>query len=346
LIDNAKSGSMPRVTASAPGKLVLLGEYAVLEGAPAVVMAVNRRASATLLEHKDGIMIDAPSLGIPSARGRVTGHGSVDWLGAASTIAGKLGLAGAVIAAEAGADARLHAVLDTDAFFHGPDKLGLGSSAALTVALAGAIRTAKGEATPDARGLIELHRSCQGGRGSGLDIAASLAGGAIVYRLRDGQPHSEAIKLPAGLDITCVWSGRSASTGDFLQRVAAWRDAEPRRHAVVMNNLKSCASAGAMAMQCNDTATVLEAAATYARDLAELGRASGANIVSVEHVKIGTVAKACGVVYKTCGAGGGDIGVGLSTDADRLSYFRRRLEAAGFNTLDLGLDPMGLSATD
>jgi phosphomevalonate kinase len=30
--------------ASAPGKLVLAGEYAVLDGAPAIVMAVDRRA--------------------------------------------------------------------------------------------------------------------------------------------------------------------------------------------------------------------------------------------------------------------------------------------------------------
>ena len=36
------------IAASAPGKLVLLGEYAVLEGAPAVAMAVDRRAVAKL----------------------------------------------------------------------------------------------------------------------------------------------------------------------------------------------------------------------------------------------------------------------------------------------------------
>ena len=36
------------VTATAPGKLVLLGEYAVLEGAPALVMAIDRRAEVRL----------------------------------------------------------------------------------------------------------------------------------------------------------------------------------------------------------------------------------------------------------------------------------------------------------
>ncbi len=32
------------LTASAPGKVVLSGEYAVLDGAPAIGMAINRRA--------------------------------------------------------------------------------------------------------------------------------------------------------------------------------------------------------------------------------------------------------------------------------------------------------------
>ena len=39
---------MTRVSSSAPGKVVLAGEYVVLDGAPAVSMAVNRRAVVTL----------------------------------------------------------------------------------------------------------------------------------------------------------------------------------------------------------------------------------------------------------------------------------------------------------
>ena len=41
---------MRQVTVSAPGKLFVGGEYAVLEGAPAVVTTVDRRAVATTID--------------------------------------------------------------------------------------------------------------------------------------------------------------------------------------------------------------------------------------------------------------------------------------------------------
>jgi mevalonate kinase len=43
------------IVARAPGKLVALGEYAVLEGAPALVLAVDRYCVATLAESGDGL---------------------------------------------------------------------------------------------------------------------------------------------------------------------------------------------------------------------------------------------------------------------------------------------------
>ncbi len=43
-----------RFHARAPGKLVALGEYAVLDGAPALVLAIDRYAVATLEPSRDG----------------------------------------------------------------------------------------------------------------------------------------------------------------------------------------------------------------------------------------------------------------------------------------------------
>ncbi|EIM03110.1 hypothetical protein UUC_07101, partial [Rhodanobacter denitrificans] len=54
-----------------------------------------------------------------------------------------------------------------------------------------------------------------------------------------------------------------------------------------------------------------------------------------EHRALAALAARLGVAYKTCGAGGGDIGIALATDAARLQAFRRAASAAGFPVLDL-----------
>jgi mevalonate kinase len=43
------------IRARAPGKMVALGEYAVLEGAPALVLAVDRYAAATIAPSEDAL---------------------------------------------------------------------------------------------------------------------------------------------------------------------------------------------------------------------------------------------------------------------------------------------------
>ena len=51
------------VRTSAPGKVILSGEYAVLDGAPAVVMAVDRRARVSVSAGSgDWHRVSAPGL--------------------------------------------------------------------------------------------------------------------------------------------------------------------------------------------------------------------------------------------------------------------------------------------
>lgn len=335
-----------RVTTSAPGKVVLLGEYAVLAGAPALVAAVDRRARVTLTTTAgDGYTIDAPSLGIVGAEARLSAAGQVEWAGGTDST-DRLGLVTSVIqaVAESGAPPAFHAELDTDDFFaSGGTKLGLGSSAALTVALAGAVFTAAGRQVPTADWLIDAHRRMQDGRGSGLDIAASLHGGVLIYQLGGESVGAASVRLPPEIEWCCVWSGKSASTGDFLRRIAQWREREPSRYAVLMAGLTETAGTGAAAVRRGDGAALLAAVTSYAELLAQFGAASDSDIVSREHREISAAAAASGVRYKTCGAGGGDIGIALAANVGKLADFRRLIGQAGFRALDLAVDPQGLS---
>ena len=355
------------IVASAPGKLVMLGEYAVLEGAPAVAMAVDRRATVALRSRDgDDCLARAPDVLDAPLAFAIGPNGLPDWR-AAGSAAARLdlvdevlrGLADEQLGVAEGSGFEL--ALDTSAFFDaigtGRPKLGLGSSAALTVALASAlvVRGGKAEATAD-RGawlnqLLGLHRKFQGGQGSGVDVATSLYGGVLSYRLPGGNASPEAIPLswPADLHTAFIWSGCSASTPKFLSILREWRgrtalnDAE---YGARMDALSAVAQAAVAALARDDSADFLRCASAYAQDLRALGQASGVSIWSAEHEAIGAIAHARdGVVYKPCGAGGGDVGVVFAMDPDSLAAAVAALATAGFANVPLAVDPTGLRLT-
>jgi phosphomevalonate kinase len=333
------------VTASAPGKLVLLGEYAVLEGAPALVLAVNRRATATLTPIPGSRWeIVSPTLGL-TARLRLAGD-AAEW--DAATPPAELAWIATLLAqfppASVLPPCRIE--LDSDAFYldHAGTriKLGLGSSAALTVALLGALRALAKLPPPTLAEAIATHRAIQHGRGSGIDIAASLTGGLTRFQLDAGTAHTAPTELPHGLHMACIYSGRPASTSAMLAEVATWRTHAPDAYARHLRELATISSRGVDAVAADDAATFLSSLHEYAQALAHFGHAAGVDIASREHLAIGAIATDCGCVYKSCGAGGGDVGVTFSVDNDRLQAFATRVAHASFRVIELKPDRRGL----
>jgi phosphomevalonate kinase len=345
-----------RVSASAPGKLVLVGEYAVLTGAPAIVMAADRRARVQVAR-ANGRADGRES--IVHARGGVAGAARYLFAGGRVTRSGEtLPLVDAILNELVSEleldDAAPFAVeLDTSAFFAasgtaGAHKLGLGSSAALTVAFASALAEYTGRPRRQEQRwisrLISAHRHFQSGRGSGLDIAASLSGGVISYRMNgaDESPTIVARPLPDTFVTMAIWSGHAASTGVALERLERWRAQAPATHARVLAELGELASAADEAARVRDAATLLTVVDSYADALRRFGDASGIEIYGVGHARIAALARERGVVYKPCGAGGGDLGVACSTERVSLEELRAALESEGFSALDLAIDPVGL----
>ncbi len=334
------------VCAGAPGKLVLCGEYAVLEGAPAVVLAVDRRCRVEVAGRMDATFrVDAPDLGVTGARACLTA-GRLRWIGDSADPDGKLNLVTAILEQlydQAAPREVAHVHIDTAAFFGpGGSKLGLGSSAAVTVALTAAMCAYHGYAQPDLQAMLAMHRRIQGGRGSGLDVAGSLRGGVIAYTLVRDEPRVEALDWSSQLAWRAIWSGRSASTGDALARLGAWQSRRGSAYAACMSDLCDAAGVVVQAFRRGDDTTILAGLADYAGRLDALGCQSGIDIVCAEHRALSALAGDCGVVYKSCGAGGGDVGVAIGRDPDALAHFCRRSAAAGFPVLDCAIDWHGL----
>jgi phosphomevalonate kinase len=90
---------------------------------------------------------------------------------------------------------------------------------------------------------------------------------------------------------------------------------------------------------------LLECVHDYAGRLAALGKASGLDIVSAEHTDLLACAQQAGVVYKPCGAGGGDIGIALARDSAALNDFRGIVAQRGYRPMALTVAAQGLQLT-
>jgi phosphomevalonate kinase len=354
---------MSRIATSAPGKLILFGEYAVLEGEPATVMAVDRRARV-ILEPSGGerFSVFAPGLIPEPASFVIAEDGRLDWVDSDSETVDRLVLVRQLLTAMTRSGmlgprppAPFTAELDTREFFmeaeDGRQKLGLGSSAALTAALASALAgwCGRGELLEQPlewlRSLLALHREFQGGRGSGVDLAASVLGGTLRYRL-DGSgavAEAEAIELPDGLHLACLFTGHAASTAGYLARLDEARRRDPSAVEAALERLGAVARSAVDGLTAARVGEVLDCVDAFCEALEELGRAARLDILSEAHLKLRELATRSGVRYKPSGAGGGDIGIAFSDDADALARLESAARTAGFVPLDLTVDPTGLN---
>jgi phosphomevalonate kinase len=348
--------------ASAPGKLVLLGEYSVLFGYPSVVVAVDRRAQVRLRPTAAShCTVSAPGFAPDPAEFRILDDGSVRWSQDSRDQADRFVLVERVISSLARSKLvdcvslpTFEAVLDSRSFFEqGPQgmvKLGVGSSAALTTALASALAHHAGrqdliESREVWLGhLLDLHRSFQGGRGSGIDLAASVLGGTVEYRLDDeGRVRTaQRIELPADLHMLFIWTGQSADTGTFLEALSRAMDAERESVDRAVRRLGNVAQSGVQDLKEARTGPFLESVDQFCEAMDSLGEFVGIPILSEEHEQLRLLANRFGVHYKPSGAGGGDIGVAFSDNANALQAVSSRVAELGFRAVPFVSDPTGL----
>jgi phosphomevalonate kinase len=343
-----------RVSCSAPGKLVLLGEYAVVYGHPAVVAAVDRRAHVRLVEPSGGRCSVAARGLAAAAFFRLGAKGALAW----EDPAARLSLVERLLAAmtaQGSLDAPpapFAAVLDTRPFFTAgapPAKLGLGSSAALTVALASALQRWAGASAPTSRlarlgPLVALHRELQGGRGSGIDVASALLGGVLEYRLAGtGEPCCAGrLSLPSDLRLLAIWTGRPADTRAYLAHMEKRLASDGEAVVPVLEELGGISRAGVEALRSGGGAGWLAAVDAYVDALEGLGRVAGLDIVSEEHRRIRRLVAAHDGRYKPSGAGGGDVGVAFLPGPDAARAAAAAASRAGFTPLALAVTPTGL----
>ncbi len=341
----------------APGKMILVGEYAVLYGSPALVSAVNRNARVCLdSKPGSGICVNAPEVQLNDFRGLLKNQKLVDASGEA--LPRSLKVVAAVLQhfaeeLEPKLEQKcLHITIDTSGFVQNENgfKLGLGSSAAVTVALMRAVMAYLGkegvEVSPQAlfERAHQLHQKMQGGVGSGLDIAASVFGGLVAF----GETEADALVVPEKLEalswpaMAPVFVGVSASTPDLVMKVNTWRDREPSAFRELIDAMRKEAASVIVASRSGDLREVRKGCSSYCELMARLGTLSGADIISEAHRALCDASARKGFDYKPSGAGGGDLGLILASENHELTSFRETVEQLGGSWTELGISPEGV----
>lgn len=221
--------SSMKVTASAPGKVTLFGEHAVVYGEPALVASISRRVYVTTeLRSDDRIRIVASDLQVPGLTVTFTGDELIvetDYGRTVSAVA-YLKTAIDVVSNYLGVFKGVNIVVRSEM----PVGAGLGTSAAVAVATILSYSTALGYALNKeevARLGWEVEKLVQGAA-SPMDTSITTYGGVIKVKLLSGKDYDVSV-LPKVSDLPIVigYVEREARTKDLIARVKGLRDRYP-----------------------------------------------------------------------------------------------------------------------
>jgi mevalonate kinase len=194
--------SLPSVTSGrAFGKAILLGEHAVVYGAPAIAVGLERGVSASARSGGEGTL----RVGDRVARAH---DGS------------ELGEAFGAVLTALGAPKDV----DVEAELEFPAGSGLGASAALAVAVTRAIQALLGDRLTSPGVAADAWERVFHANPSGIDAAVAAEGGCIEYRKSSG---SSTLPVARELVLAVAVAGAPKSTKQMVERVRAYRESRP-----------------------------------------------------------------------------------------------------------------------
>ncbi len=273
---------------SAFGKVILIGEHAVVHGHSALAAAIDRQVKVWFEGRPSGPI----SLSVPHWNLSVS-------VGDPHPLAEAL----AILAAEVGAE---HLSVSLHALAELPPAAGLGSSAATMVAVTRALAAAAGRRLEPDRleDIAAAGERCFHGNPSGIDVALAARGGVGLFRRGAGL---RSVLPAAPLDLAVGLSGEPRRTGDMVARVADALAAQADKTGAALEELGRAAEAGATALEQGDLEQLGQRMARAQEILAGLGLSTrGIDTMIDAALREGALAA------KLTGAGGGGAVIALA----------------------------------
>jgi mevalonate kinase len=319
---------MNKITVSAPGKLMLLGEHAVVYDRPCLVTAVGQRMKATveLLDTPD-FQLDAEDVQVTGYKKPMTeiGNGEIPKGAKFVEIALKNFLE--TYPMKTG----IH-VTTTSEF---SSLFGFGSSSASTVCVVKALSELSGKKLSNKEIFDLAYKTVLDiqGKGSGFDVAAAVYGGTLYFVT--GGKVIEPIAI-SNLPLVVGYSGVKADTVTLIGEVKKKMDAEPEKVNRIYDAIRDLVEKAKADMVKGDWETVgkwMNFDQEYLRDLG----------VSTEKLEamISAAKKAGAYGAKLSGAGGGDCMIAL-TPNDKKKAVTDAITKAGGQVIDVSVNAEGV----
>ena len=286
---------MIEISASAPGKFVILGEHAVVYGKPAIALAINRRFCMKV--RKD----DEFKINNEIADIKANPH--------IRYICGRNDTAAVSVQMDSGI----------------PTGSGLGSSAALSVSFSAAMRALYNRSLDEAEIAEEAFEAefFSQGRGSPMDTSASAHGYGIALNLPSNKEdhlwditknehawNISKIEVPA-MTFVIGYTGIRAATGPLVERVRKYKDSN-RFAADIVDEIGQITIEGMNSLRANDVVKLGEYMTRDHKLLSILG------VSSDELNKLVNASLPYSYGAKLTGAGGGGSVVALTDQPEKV----------------------------
>ncbi len=232
-----------KVCTTVPSSTMLFGEHAVLRSKTAIVAAVNRFLKLELIPRNDTI------IQIEGAQGTIHST-TVDELQFPVTLSF---IQGTFLKYKN----FLRTGYTINIYSEIPQTVGLGSSAAVTAALVGALEVALFDKKTDqllfdkkkiVQKAVDIIRLVQGGMGSGADIASVIYGGIISYKADTFDVQTLSDYIP----ITLIYSGYKTPTPKVIQTVSLSEKTFPDIYSSIFETIECITQSAITALIEND----------------------------------------------------------------------------------------------
>lgn len=364
-----------RYRVTVPGKLLIAGEYAVLEpNQPAIVIAINRYITATIETSRQN-KLSLPQLGLD----QITWKESENNIQFSESnprlkfIQNSITIVNQFLQENSIRLQPFHLTVNSglDDSTTGR-KYGLGSSAAVVVAVISAllILHCDEKAPPTLDQVFKLaaiaHLKTQK-NGSGADIAASTFGGWLVYtsfeanwvlkELKAGIKLSEIIEKPwPNLSITrikapsllklCVgWTTEVAATGPMIKKIQKLRSNNQAAYTLFLQESSLAVARLIKSFEENDC---IEAISSLTQNRKALIMLSEQADITIETSKLKDLCSAAERYGggKSSGAGGGDCGIAFLRTGSQEEKLYKAWRNAGVFPLKLTVSQKGVAVTE